>query len=754
MASNVLEEATVDVPRAQVILPTSSATVDIDHAEIVSPQVITPVDRFVSRARRYFGKVPGIDQTLQVAQAEVRNESTTAALEKLAAILVKHAHAQEAIRKIIGENRQLLERSVQELMSDTWHDRSSVLTIPAAPELSQKGGELYVGASFARGAFGVVCYGSNEKKERVAVKLFRPREELSPDRYQKAKRRFVSEGKTYSGLDEKCGVPRFIAAGESDNESFIAMEFIPGWTLDELVHMKYSKPFRTENACGFMALILANLHHLHRKGIFHRDLKPENIRIGLNGEVYLLDLGLKGAADHEGARETKSSDVIGTALCMAPEQINDPLHVKAPADVYAAGCIANWLLTGNPPSKGQLAQVLGWHARDDKTKFHALDIHRHPNKKLCDRVLEMLSYDPDDRCQLEESGQEFLDHCPALNRRFKTFEDLCDAPHVERTLKAIRQAKLDAHASDQAGVLVASRGQVLDALGESGDTTTELIDIVPAKAPGAKGTTHRKGLIAAFGTTVVAGIALTIGLNRQNSEDTGQPDNRPTTNNVKNGSNDRKGESKHQDAVDKPPVMEFRHVRFPVGPNGEFGIELQISDGAWIKFPFERGVQLWEKPVDGNNTGKKKKKGSFHALSKEDLQDQLGDSFNAIKSISPRKGIAAYQLFDEESGDRIVRMQNAGFLYIHGGRAFQIFSEDVQHLTYARDSEKDCDRKKFLERFNSFDIEKMGMTAATDENAFARTHFEHILKEEDFKKIVVNQQIKSDQGFSAKNIKK
>ena len=99
---------------------------------------------------------------------------------------------------------------------------------------------------------------------------------------------------------------------------------------------------------------LEALVQLHACGITHRDLKPSNFLLDDTGEVFVSDLGV---ARDDGRREglTRTGDVVGTDMYMAPEQRIGARDVGPPADVFALAVSIDELLTGNvrtTPGKG------------------------------------------------------------------------------------------------------------------------------------------------------------------------------------------------------------------------------------------------------------------------------------------------------------------------------------------------------------------------------------------------------------------
>lgn len=146
---------------------------------------------------------------------------------------------------------------------------------------------------------------------------------------------------------------RCYEAGVHEGIYYIAMEFIPGRSLSQLV--KAEGPLTVPRAARLFAEICLGLEHAHGQGLIHRDLKPSNIMITPNDHAKVLDMGLaivqgEMADDHTivGGRGI----VVGTMDYLAPEQAEDSFNVDARADIYSLGCTLYYVLTGQPPFPG------------------------------------------------------------------------------------------------------------------------------------------------------------------------------------------------------------------------------------------------------------------------------------------------------------------------------------------------------------------------------------------------------------------
>ncbi|MFO0798744.1 MAG: serine/threonine-protein kinase [Gemmataceae bacterium] len=193
---------------------------------------------------------------------------------------------------------------------------------------------------------------------------------LSPKRAKAETRtlaRFLREMQLGRHLEHP-NVTRTFEAGEDDGTYFIAMEYVPGLTLRQLVEA--GGPLSVPDAARVFADVAAGLAHAHARGLIHRDLKPANVMVTPEGRAKLLDLGL---AIMVGERQLDDSKilgtkgyVLGTMDYIAPEQTTDPTAVGPAADLYALGCSLYFALAGLPPFPGGTSkQKIQWQRAEE-----------------------------------------------------------------------------------------------------------------------------------------------------------------------------------------------------------------------------------------------------------------------------------------------------------------------------------------------------------------------------------------------------
>jgi serine/threonine protein kinase len=182
------------------------------------------------------------------------------------------------------------------------------------------------------------------------VALKRLAENLARD--EDLQRRFLREARLAARLAHP-NVVRVFDVGEDDGRPFIAMEYVEGETLAELVAQRAPLPAAEAARLGMQ--MCAGLAAAHAAGLVHRDVKPQNLLLSTDGVLKLGDFGI--AAGHEGTRLTLAGTVLGTAGYLAPEQARGE-EVTAAADIYAVGAVLYELLTGEPSrTAGSLAEL-------------------------------------------------------------------------------------------------------------------------------------------------------------------------------------------------------------------------------------------------------------------------------------------------------------------------------------------------------------------------------------------------------------
>ena len=172
----------------------------------------------------------------------------------------------------------------------------------------------------------------------VAIKLFRSDGFEDEQLWQRIKR----ETLTGRGI-RHAAVAGLRDLGQDGAHLFLVMDLVEGVTLDEHLRRQTLSP---PQALSLAQDILEGLQAIHEAGIVHRDLKSRNIMVNSEGHAVITDFGLARPVSDRGL--TKSRQIVGTPLCIAPEQwLGQPADQRS--DLYAFGIILYTLLFGVPP---------------------------------------------------------------------------------------------------------------------------------------------------------------------------------------------------------------------------------------------------------------------------------------------------------------------------------------------------------------------------------------------------------------------
>ena len=220
----------------------------------------------------------------------------------------------------------------------------------AGPTIGRYAIEKELGA----GGFATVYQGFDPVLERpLAIKLLHPHLARDPE----IRARFVREGRALARVRHP-NIVQVFDAGEVDGTAFLAMELVPGITLESAAAGR-AMPLTT--VTDVVRMIAPALEAVHAAGLVHRDIKPANILVtfspagGLERTV-LLDLGI--ARDTENTGVTSTGALLGTPAFLAPEQLEARFPVGVATDVYQLAATVYALLAGRPPFEGDTMRVL------------------------------------------------------------------------------------------------------------------------------------------------------------------------------------------------------------------------------------------------------------------------------------------------------------------------------------------------------------------------------------------------------------
>ena len=258
------------------------------------------------------------------------------------------------------------------------------------------------------GGMGEVYLAEDTKLERkIALKILPAEVAAKEDRM----RRFVQEAKAAAALNHP-NIAHIYEIGEADGISFIAMEFIDGQTLTELLRRGVELP----RSLRYLQHVAEGLAKAHSAGIIHRDLKPDNIMITRDGHVKILDFGLAKliAPSNENSGDSEDSSrvatailpkhstpgtILGTAGYMSPEQAQGKTdQIDQRSDIFSFGCILFEAVTGRRAFEGADAiDTLNKIIREPAPQVSSINPSAPPDLQRI--IRRCLAKDPEDRFQ-------------------------------------------------------------------------------------------------------------------------------------------------------------------------------------------------------------------------------------------------------------------------------------------------------------------------------------------------------------------
>ncbi|MBX9579099.1 MAG: serine/threonine protein kinase, partial [Gemmataceae bacterium] len=228
-----------------------------------------------------------------------------------------------------------------------------VETLRREASAARRVGQYRLARRLGAGGMGEVYLAEHVLLRRpCAVKVIRPEMAGDPG----AVGRFEHEARVAAGLAHPNTVQVFDYGVAADGTFYLAMEYVPGPNLDQLVGQH--GPLPPGRVVGLLRQACGALAEAHAAGLVHRDVKPSNILVcdrgGVPDVVKLVDFGLAQGAGGSGpvGGRVWPGVFVGTPSYASPEQARGRAEVDARSDIYGLGAVAYFLLTGRLPFSG------------------------------------------------------------------------------------------------------------------------------------------------------------------------------------------------------------------------------------------------------------------------------------------------------------------------------------------------------------------------------------------------------------------
>jgi serine/threonine protein kinase/TPR repeat protein len=281
-----------------------------------------------------------------------------------------------------------------------------------------------------------------------------------------ARQRFVREARSAAQLRHRHVASVFHLGVEGDTY-FYAMEFIEGETVESLVRRR--GPLEPILALRIAVQVARALNAAQKHQLVHRDIKPSNLMLVREDEelvVKVIDFGLaksRRGEDSTGEVSLSGGGFVGTPHFASPEQLEE-LDLDIRSDIYSLGVTLWYMLTGEPPFHGTLAQVMSRHLHSAPPVDRIASLPE-PVRDIVGRMLaKKPAQRPQDAAELRASLEACIETLSASqpSGTVDPSAQVVLVPESGATTEALLKSK-----GFYAGALVGSRYELLRDLGES-----------------------------------------------------------------------------------------------------------------------------------------------------------------------------------------------------------------------------------------------------------------------------------------------
>jgi predicted Ser/Thr protein kinase len=249
-------------------------------------------------------------------------------------------------------------------------------------------GRYLVAGELGRGAMGVVYRARDPIIDRiVALKTIESgRTGAAAASFTE---RFFQEARSAGRLSHPNIVTVF-DAGEAEGTAYIAMEFLEGTSLREMLDANGTLP--VQRAVEIAGQVARGLGYAHENGVVHRDIKPANIIVLRNRRPKITDFGIARLGEDDVLRGERA----GSPKYMSPEQIRGDAELDGRSDIFSLGTLLYEMLTGMQPFRGEDVVSIMHSVLSDMPEPPSAHNRRVP-PELDAVVLRMLAKRPEDR---------------------------------------------------------------------------------------------------------------------------------------------------------------------------------------------------------------------------------------------------------------------------------------------------------------------------------------------------------------------
>jgi serine/threonine protein kinase len=231
----------------------------------------------------------------------------------------------------------------------------AALAMISKPDTPERFGRFVVEDAIGRGGMGVVYKAQDPLIGRpVAIKVLRMDAAMGSESLTNLQSRFEQEFRSAGALSHP-NIVTIYDVGQEGELSYIAMEFVEGWSLEKMLRSTDSIPL--SQVLGILVELCDGLDYAHKAGVVHRDIKPANVLFTPEGRPKITDFGV---AKVKSSNLTMTGTLVGTPGYMSPEQILGK-KVTGASDQFSIAVMAYQMLCGRLPFQSEEAATILYH---------------------------------------------------------------------------------------------------------------------------------------------------------------------------------------------------------------------------------------------------------------------------------------------------------------------------------------------------------------------------------------------------------